>query len=97
MYKISDEVINLLVKTMKIWRAELTAGGKSSAETKIQRGVFQWDALSPLSYIIALLPIYAENAHLDTSSASQETINHLMYMDDIQLIAKNEKKNQLKP
>ena len=32
---------------MKDWRVELTAGGKSLAETKIQRGIFQGDALSP--------------------------------------------------
>ena len=40
MYKISDEVINVIEKTMKTWRVELTAGGKSLAETKVQRGIF---------------------------------------------------------
>ena len=28
MYKISDEVINFIDKTMKTWRVELTAGGR---------------------------------------------------------------------
>ena len=36
MYKISDEVINFIEKTMKTWRVELTAGGRSLAEAKIQ-------------------------------------------------------------
>ena len=45
MYKISTEVINFIEKTMKNWRVELTAGGKSLAETKIQRDIFQRDAL----------------------------------------------------
>ena len=36
MYKISHEVINLIGKTMKTWRVELTAGGRSLAEIKIQ-------------------------------------------------------------
>ena len=40
MYKISHEVINLIEKTMKNWRVESTTGGKSLAETKIQRGIF---------------------------------------------------------
>ena len=40
MYKISLEVINFIDKTMKTWRVELTAGGRSLAETKIQRGIF---------------------------------------------------------
>ena len=48
MYKIAHEVINFIEKTMKTiktWRVELTAGGKSLAETKIQRGIFLGDAL----------------------------------------------------
>ena len=38
MYKISDEVINFIDKTMKTWRVELTAGGRRLAEAKIHRG-----------------------------------------------------------
>ena len=57
MYKISHEVINFTEKTMKTWRVELTAGGRSIAETKIQRGIFQGDALSPLLFIIAMMPL----------------------------------------
>ena len=40
MYKISYVVINFIVKTMKTWRVELTAGGRNLAEAKIQRGIF---------------------------------------------------------
>ena len=47
MYKISDEVIYFIEKTMKTWKVELTAGGRSLVETKIQRGIFQEDAQSP--------------------------------------------------
>ena len=36
MYKISDEVINFIDKTMKTWRVELTAGGRRLAEAKTQ-------------------------------------------------------------
>ena len=52
MYKISDEIINFIDKTMKTWRFELTAGGRRLAEAKIQRGIFQGDALSPILFII---------------------------------------------
>ena len=94
MYKISHEIINFIEKTMKNWRVELTAGGKSLAETKIQRGIFQGDALSPRLFIIAVMP---QNHILRKCTAgyklsrSQEKINHLMYTDDIKLFAKNEK------
>ena len=47
MYKISDEVINFIKKTMKTWRVELIAEGKSLAEAKIQRGIFPGDARAP--------------------------------------------------
>ena len=90
----NSQVINFIEKTMQTWRVELTAGGRSLAETKIQRGIFQGDALSPLLFIIAMMPL---NHILRKCTAgyklsrSQEKINHLMYMDDIKLFAKNEK------
>ena len=94
MYKISDKVINFIEKTMKTWRVELTAGGRSLVEAKIRRGIFQGDALSPLLFIIGMMPF---NHILRNCRAGyklnwlQEKINHLMYMDDIKLFAKNEK------
>ena len=93
MYKISHEVINFIDKTMKTWRVELTAGGRRLAEAKIQRGIFQEDALSPSLFIIAMMPL---NHTLRKCTAryklnrSQEKINHLMYMGDIELFAINE-------
>ena len=43
MYKISHEVINFIEKTMKTWKVELTAGGRSFVEAKVQRSIFQRD------------------------------------------------------
>ena len=94
MYKIPDQVVLLIEKNMQTWRVELTAGGRSFAEVKIQRGIFQGDALSPLLFVIAMMPL---NHILRKCTAgyklskSQEKINLLIYMDDIKLFAKNEK------
>ena len=80
---------------MKIGRVELTAGGKSLTETKIQRGIFQGDALSLLLLIIAIMPL---NYILRKCTAGyklskfQEKINHLMYIDDMKLFAKRNEK-----
>ena len=93
MYKISNEVINFTEKTMKTRKVELIAGGRRLTEPKIQRGIFQGDSLSPLLFIIAMMPL---NHILRKCTAgyklsrSLEKINHLMYMNDIKLFVKNE-------
>ena len=79
---------------METWRVEPTAGKKSLAEAKIQRGIFQEDALSPSLFIIAMMPlnhILRKCTAEYKLSKSKENINHPMYMDDIKLFAKNEK------
>ena len=97
MCKILHEVINFIEKTMKTWRVELTAGGRSLAETKIQRGIFQGDALSPLQFIIAMMPpnrIHRKCTAGYKLSRSQEKINHLMWVmtsDYLQKMKKNRK------
>ena len=79
---------------MKTWRVKVTAGGRNLVETNIQRGIFQGYALSPSLFVIAMMPL---NHILRKWTAgyklnrSQEKINHLMYMVDIKLFAKNKK------
>ena len=74
----------------EIWQQE----EESLAKAKIQRGIFQEDAQAPLQFIIAMMSLnhvlrkYAARCKI---SRSQEKIDHLMYMDDIKLYAKNEK------
>ena len=94
MYKTSDEVMNFIKKTMKTWRVELTAEGRSLAEAKIQRGIFQEDALPPLLCIIAMIPLNHITRKCTAGCKlirSQEKIDHLMHMDSIKLVAKKEK------
>ena len=38
-------------------RVELTAGGKSLTEVKIQRWIFQRDLISPLLFVIVMVPL----------------------------------------
>ena len=98
MYKIPEKIVPFIEKTMKTWRVELTAGGQSLAEVKIQRGIFLRDTQSPLLFVIAITPL---NYILKKCTAgyklskSQEKINLLMYIDDIKLFAKNEKELEI--
>ena len=78
MYKISDKVIHVIEKAMKIWIVELTAGWRSLAET-----IF---ATMPHNQILIK---FTGGYRL---SKSQEKINQLMYFDDIKLFAKKWKR-----
>ena len=94
MYKLSHEVIKFIEKTMKTMKVELTARERIIAKAKVQRSIFQGDVLSPLLFIIAMIPV---NHILGKCTVRyklikpQEKINHVLYMDDIKLFAKNEK------
>ena len=73
---------------------DLTVGREILAEVKIQRGIFQRDAFSPLLFVIAMIPfihILRKSAEGYKFINSQEKFNYLMYMDDIKLFAKYEK------
>ena len=77
---------------MEGWKVELTAEGQVLTEVKIQRGIFQGDSLSPLLFVIGMMPLnhILRNTKGGYKFArSQEKINHLMYMDDIKIFAKN--------
>ena len=85
-------IIIIIIIAMKKWRVELTAGGKSLAEVKIQRGIFQGDALSPLLFVTVMMPlnhIIRKHTGAYKLYKLQEKINHIMYIDDIKLFAKN--------
>ena len=69
----------------------------SNNNVKIRRGIFQGDSLSPLLFIIAMIPLSLILREVkiayDLGKGNGE-LNHLLFMDDLKLFAKKE--NQLK-
>ena len=83
------------METMNKWKAEITAEGKTLAEEKIQRGIFLGDLLSPLLFLIAMIPlnyILRKCTGNFKFTKSQENIHYHVYRDDIKLFTKNEKR-----
>jgi len=62
-------------------------------DIKIQYGIFQGDSLSPLLFCICLIPLTEQLNRLNTGYEEHKAktkISHLLYMDDLKLIAKSE-------
>ena len=60
-------------------------------EVKINRGIFQGDALSPLLFVISLIPLSLLLRKTKYGcDLNGEKMNHLLYLDDLKLYAKSE-------
>ena len=72
----------------------MVSNNEKNTVVKIQRGIFQGDTLSPLLFVIAMMPfnhIHDKCTGGYKLTKVQENINRQKYMDDIKLFAKNEK------
>ena len=92
--KVNQNVRNLLSETMKSWRVEMMCKDEILGEVRIKRGIFQGDALSPLLFVISMIPltsILRKAAPGYEFASSKVKINHLLYMDDLKLYGKTQK------
>ena len=93
MVGIADNIVELIEESMKHWKTELTANGTPLGTVDIKRGIFQGDALSPLLFVIVLIPlsivIRQTGIGYDTGMENHK-ISHLLFMDDLKLYADSE-------
>ena len=52
--KVTDNIRNVIEKSIEILKVELTSGGEILDELKINRDIFQGDSLSPILFVITL-------------------------------------------
>ena len=93
MFKVAGNVSYLVRNSMNLWKVELSSGKETLAQVNIRRGIFQGDSFSPLLFVIALIPLTlilrkCKNGY--NFSRTKDKINHLLYMDDLKLFAKEE-------
>ena len=91
--KVAKNLSRLVKGSMGDWRTVLTANGERLGEVRIRRGIFQGDSLSPLLFIVAMLPLTMilkrETALGYKFGREKKRMNHLLFMDDLKLYAEN--------
>jgi hypothetical protein len=93
MLKVNGDLIHFIKEGMSKWRTELTSGGLTLGKVPIRRGIFQGDALSPLLFVMAMIPISTTLRRMKKGyemEKGRDMISHLLYMDDLKLYAKTE-------
>ena len=93
MMGIAKNVMNFLEKTMKSWKMESTCGAEILREVTIKREILQGNALSLLLFVVALTPLalILRTYNPGYEFRTRETINYLLFMDDLKLYSKNER------
>ena len=86
---------------MNYWKTRMCLHAENklmeTEDIKIQCGIFQGDSLSPLLFCICLIPLTEQLNRLNTGYEEytiKTKISHLLYTDDLKLIAKSEKELQ---
>jgi hypothetical protein len=98
---INTKVILFTQNVMGYWRTRMRLHAENklieTEDIKIKCGIFQGDSLSLLLFCICLLPLTEQLNKLNTGFEEHTTkakLLHLLYMDDLKLIAKLEEELQ---
>ena len=91
-FNLAENSINLLKNSMKNWRVNLKCGEELLGNVDIKRGIFQGDSLSPILFVLALIPLSAVLRKMKDGynlGRDRGKINHLLFMDDLKLYGKD--------
>ena len=92
----AKNIISTISNSMVNWKTVLTSGGTVLGQVDIKRGIFQGDSLSPLLFIVIMLPLSLVLRKMTAGyrlAKDVTPINHLLFMDDLKLYGAN--KDQL--
>ena len=88
----SEKIRGFLKQSMEKWTTNLESNGASLGSVDIKRGIFQGDSLSPLLFVVCLIPMSVllrdAKQGYSMNKNSEDKINHLLYMDDLKLYGK---------
>ena len=94
--KAYDNILKFVKRSVANWQTELTSRVESFAKVNIRRGIFQGDSLSPLLFVICMIPLTHAlcKAKARYTLEGGEKIDYLLFMDDLKLYRKSE--NEIK-
>ena len=84
-----QKAYELLKRSMQSWRTVLFSGKNKLGKVNIRWGIFQGYSLSPLLFVVALIPVTIILRTLKQGYSfgkGKERLNHLLFMDDLKLV-----------
>ena len=87
------DITELLKRSMQSWRMVMFSGKNKLGKVNIRRHIFQGDSLSPLLFVVALIPVTIILRTLKQGYSfgkGKERLNHILFMDDLKLCGSND-------
>ena len=84
----AKNMISIISNSMMYWKTVLTSGGTTLGLVDIRRGIFQGDSLSPLLFVVIMLPLTLVLRKIRAGyrlAKDMKPVNHLLFMDDMKL------------
>ena len=91
MLGIADNVTSFLEKSRKKWKLRFTSNGLDLCKVDVNRGIFQGDSLSPLIFVICMIPLSLLLRKVKASyqwGRKEFELNHLLFVDNLKLFGK---------
>ena len=93
LFGIAENVRNFLEKCMEQWKLSLRSNSEDLGEVDVKRGIFQGDTLSPLLFVLSMVPLSLILRKVNASynwRKKEYKLNYLLFMDDLKLFSKSE-------
>ena len=81
LFGVAENIKTLLVNSMEKWKVMLCSGNSELGEVEIKRRIFQGDSLSPLMFVLALIPLsLILRQHMSLQKAKRRLIIFYLWM-----------------